>query len=70
MGVDEARLFVNIFAAAALGFAIAGAFPIYASAVVGARVIIIGSNLAVWGIDKLTDFSNKLVNEVVEAFDE
>ncbi|MEZ9441438.1 S-type pyocin domain-containing protein [Vibrio atlanticus] len=70
LGIDEARLFVNIFAAAALGFAIAGAFPIYASAVVGARVIIIGSNLAVWGIDKLTGFSNKLVNEVVEAFDE
>ncbi|MCG9750808.1 hypothetical protein L1D54_09990 [Vibrio brasiliensis] len=43
--------------------------PVASSVVVGLGILAISSGL-VWGIDKATDFQEKLVEAVIDEFDE
>ncbi|SIO96606.1 PAAR motif protein [Vibrio spartinae] len=70
LGVDEAKILTNTILAAGLALVWAEAAPLYAATVVGSRVILVISNALVWGVDKVTNFSEKIVKEVMDNFDD
>lgn len=75
LGIDEAKILVNAVSVATLAYVlgvVAGAtlsVPVASSVVVGLGILAISSGL-VWGIDKATDFQEKLVEAVIDEFDE
>ncbi len=66
LGVDEAKIFVNILATSALALGAAAMFPVLASTALMSGVTLVVSSAVVWTVDKLTSFEEKLVNKVVE----
>lgn len=67
LGVDEAKLLVNVIAVAGTALIIGTiAAP---TTVVGAGVILVLSGFGVWTLDQATEFESKLVNNVIEVFD-
>ncbi len=68
LGVDEAKLLINILAVAGTALAIGTlAVP---TTVVGTAMILVSASLFIWTVDQATDFENKLVNLVLENFDD
>lgn len=75
LGVDQAKLLVNAVSVATLAYVlgvVTGAtlsVPVASSVVVSLAILAISSGI-VWGVDKLTDFQEKLVDAVIDEFDE
>ncbi|EIO4563794.1 PAAR domain-containing protein [Vibrio parahaemolyticus] len=75
LGVDEAKILVNAVSVATmsyvLGLVASATFsvPVASSVVVGLGILAIANGL-VWGIDKMTDFQETLVEAVIDEFDE
>lgn len=77
LGVDEARMFINILVSAGVAYVWAEAAPAYVATIVGTRVILVISSAIVWGVDKATNYSEKVVKfgeklakEVMDNFDD
>lgn len=69
LGVDEAKLLVNVLAVAGTALIVGAAFPVLATTVVGSGVILVGSSLSVWTLDQATDFEKKSVEKILEALE-
>ncbi|MGF1749236.1 hypothetical protein [Vibrio cionasavignyae] len=68
LGVDEAKLLVNILAVA--GTALVIGTIVAPTTILATSVILVLSSLLVWGADQKTQFEGKLVESVIGAFDE
>lgn len=71
LSVDEAKLFINTLVVA--GVSLAAGTLVSLSAPITfttGAIILVVSNLVVWGVDKWTNFESKLVNKVIEEFDD
>lgn len=68
LGVDQAKLLVNTLAVAGTALAIGTlAAP---TTILGGAVILVVASLGVWTLDQFTDFEKKLVNTVLDQFDD
>ncbi|EGQ7796279.1 hypothetical protein RG677_004802 [Vibrio parahaemolyticus] len=68
LGVDEAKLLVNVLAVAGTALAIGTlAVP---TTVLGTAMILVSASLFIWTVDQATDFEKKLVDLVLENFDD
>ncbi|EHK7403225.1 PAAR domain-containing protein [Vibrio parahaemolyticus] len=68
LGVDEAKLLVNVLAVAGTALAIGTlAVP---TTVLGTAMILVSASLFIWTVDQTTDFEKKLVDLVLENFDD
>ncbi len=68
LGVDEAKLLVNVLAVAGTALAIGTlAVP---TTVLGAAMILVSASLFIWTVDQTTDFEKKLLDLVLENFDD
>ncbi|MCR9764530.1 hypothetical protein [Vibrio parahaemolyticus] len=68
LGVDEAKLLVNVLVVAGTALAIGTlAVP---TTVLGTAMILVSASLFIWTVDQTTDFEKKLVNLVLENFDD
>ncbi|HIF9137415.1 TPA: hypothetical protein ACX6QO_001914 [Photobacterium damselae] len=66
LGVDEAKIFVNVVAVAGVAFALNFFFaPI---TVVGELIILACASGGVWGVDKVTDFESNLLGAAINAY--
>lgn len=68
LGVDEAKLLVNVVAVAGVSL-LAGAF-IAVPTVTAALTILALASFTVWAVDKATDFQKKLIEAVIDEFDD
>ncbi|WP_306331963.1 PAAR domain-containing protein [Vibrio injensis] len=66
LGVDQAKIFIQILLASGLALGSAALFPVLASTVLYSGITLIVSSTVVWTIDKLTDFEQKFVEKVLE----
>ncbi|WP_025740481.1 hypothetical protein [Salinivibrio socompensis] len=64
-----AKLLVNALAVAGTALIVGAAFPVLAATVVGSGVILVGSSLSVWALDKVTDFEKKSVEKILESLE-
>ena len=69
LGVDQAKIFMNILIASGLALGAAALFPVIASTVVYSGVTLVVSSFSVWVLDKTIDFESKFINKVLEAFE-
>ncbi|MZI95627.1 hypothetical protein F9817_20815 [Vibrio sp. CAIM 722] len=68
LGVDEAKLLINVLVVAGTALAIGTlAVP---TTVLGTAMILVSASLFIWTADQATDFEQKLVDLVLENFDE
>ncbi|MCF7506118.1 hypothetical protein [Vibrio sp. L3-7] len=70
LGVDQAKLFVNVLAVSGTSLFLASLASVFAATAVGGGLILVGSSFSVWVVDKFTDFEEKTVNKVLELLDE
>ena len=68
LGVDQAKLLVNTLAVAGTALAI-GTLAAPTTILAGAVILVIAS-LGVWTLDQFTDFEKKLVNTVLDQFND
>lgn len=70
LGVEDAKLFVDVFVKA--GLTLVGAFlaPEIAATVAGGLIIMVIASGAVWIADQWTDFEAKLIEKGLEVWDE
>ncbi|MEZ8087677.1 hypothetical protein [Vibrio sp. 1S139] len=69
LGVDQAKIFMNILIASGLALGAAALFPVIASTAVYSGVTLVVSSFSVWVLDKTIDFESKFINKVLEAFE-
>ena len=69
LGVDQAKIFMNILIASGLALGAAALFPVIASTAVYSGVTLVVSSFSVWVLDKTTDFESKFINKVLETFE-
>lgn len=67
LGVEQAKLFVHAVLVAGTAFAIGAAIPVTLG-VVGTLTIICISNFAVWMVDKVTNFEEKMIEAAIGVF--
>ena len=68
LGVDQAKLLVNLFAVA--GTALIIGTVVVPTTILATGVILVLSSFLVWGAEQSTQFESKLVELVIGAFDE
>ncbi|TKF26630.1 hypothetical protein FCV50_20815, partial [Vibrio kanaloae] len=68
LGIDEAKLLVNVLAVA--GTALVIGTVVAPTTILATGVILVLSSLLVWGADQKTQFESKLVESVLGTFDE
>ncbi len=66
LGVDQAKLLVNLFAVAGTGLIIGAVFPAVAATAVGSGVILVVSSISIWALDQWTDFEKNAVEKILE----
>ncbi|TKE88634.1 hypothetical protein FCV44_22165 [Vibrio kanaloae] len=69
LGVDQAKIFMNILIASGLALGAAALFPVIASTAVYSGVTLVVSSFSVWVLDQTTDFESKFINKVLETFE-
>ncbi|PQJ85220.1 hypothetical protein BTO22_13285 [Aliivibrio sifiae] len=66
LGVEQAKIFVNILAVSGLAVGAVYLFPILGATALYSGVTLVISSTVVWTVDKLTDFESKLIEKVLE----
>lgn len=66
LGVDQAKIFVNILTVSGLALGAVYLFPILGATALYSGVTLVVSSAVVWTVDKLTDFERKLIETVLE----
>ncbi|MEZ9443216.1 S-type pyocin domain-containing protein [Vibrio sp. 10N.222.54.F12] len=65
LGVDQAKIFVNILAVSGLAIGAVYFFPILGATALYSGVTLVISSTVVWTVDKLTDFESKFIEKVL-----
>lgn len=66
LGIDEAKLFINVLAVAGTALTIGAFLPAVAATAVGSGIILVASSASVWVLDQLTNFEEKSVEKILE----
>ncbi|NUW66939.1 hypothetical protein [Vibrio coralliilyticus] len=66
LGVDQAKMLMQILLASGLALGAAALFPVVASTAMYSGITLVVSNAVVWTVDKITDFEKKLIEKVLE----
>ncbi len=70
LGVEDAKLFVDVLAKAGLALVGAAFLPETAATVVSGLILMTLASITVWIADQWTDFEAKLVEKGLEVWDE
>ncbi|HAS3166113.1 TPA: PAAR domain-containing protein [Vibrio cholerae] len=66
LGVDQAKIFIQILLSSGLALGAAALFPVLATSALYSGVTLVVSSAVVWTVDKLTDFEKKFIEKVLE----